>query len=167
MAGRVVEEALAVVAAEPLRRVLEHEAGHIGQPGGEDILHAQPVQGLAAGAAAHRDRVEGQVAEHLADLAEDDGVAQSDIVVHRALGVGPRREAAAQVRRRQHHPHPGLEQHVHRGHGHLGVEPLRAAAREIEHRLRGRLRRLQEQGLVQAVAGQGVAQGGFRGLHHR
>ena len=53
------------------------------------------------------------------------------------------RIAAAQVARRQHRLHAGVPQHRLRRQAHLREQPLRAAAREIEHRLGlggGRLR---------------------------
>ena len=164
VAGRVVQGAGRAVpgqAQPPLQGV----GGQVYQPAPEQGIRAHGRQGLQAGAAGDDAGVEGQVPEHLPDLAEQDGVPQHQPGVLGGLGVGVGREAAAQEGRRQHHPGAGGQQHVDGRHGHVAVQPLRAAAGEVEHRARHRPLRLEQQHLVRRAVRQQLGQG--PGRHRR
>ena len=133
VAGRVVQERLAAVAGRSSTPRSSGDARQVEHAAAEDLPGLHGAERLAAGAAGHHHRVEREVAEHLADLAEDDGVAQDDPSVLLGPRVGVGGETAAQERWGQHHPRPASRASTWmRGHRHGRVEPLGAASREVE-----------------------------------
>ena len=110
----------------------------------EDLFEFVALQLVVAGAAAHHDRPDVEVVQRIGDAVEQHPVVGDDLLRLVELAAAALRIAAAQIPRRQHRLHADMPQHRLRREADLREQPLRAAAREVEHRfgLAGRALRI-------------------------
>ena len=101
----------------------------------EDLVEFIALQLVVAGAARHDHGLDVEVVQRIGHAMEQHPVVGDDLLGLVVLAVAALRIAAAQVTRRQHGLHPDMPQHGLRGQADLREQPLRAAAREVEHGL--------------------------------
>ena len=101
----------------------------------EDLVKLVALQLVVAGAAAHHHGLDVEVVERVGNTVKEHPVVGDHLLGLVELAAAALGVAAAQVARRQHGLHARMPQHGLRGQAHLAEQPLRAAAREVEHRL--------------------------------
>ena len=135
MAGVVVHITHALHAVE-LDAFFKQILVDVEQPAaGKDLVELVLLQLIHARAARHDDGLDIEVVERVRDAVEEHAVGGGDRLSFFGFTCRGLRIAAAQIARRQHRLRTGLEQHGLRCEPHLAEQPLRTAARKIEHRI--------------------------------